>query len=55
MRGLVSILMLALSSLLAALASIWMAPAAPVIRAATWLSDRASSLLSRNDGSGERP
>lgn len=49
MRGLVSILMLALSSLLATLASIWMAPAAPVIRAASWLSDKASEILDRND------
>jgi hypothetical protein len=52
MRGLVSILMLALSSVLATLASIWMAPAAPVIRAATWLSDRATRLLSHGERGG---
>lgn len=54
MRGLVSILMLALSSVLATLASIWMAPAAPVIRLATWLSDCATRLLSKNEP-GDRP
>ena len=44
MRGLCCILLLALSALLGALASLWMAPAAPVVRLAVWLSDRAKAL-----------
>lgn len=44
MRGLVCILLLVLSALLGALASLWMAPAAPVIRLAVWLSERAKAL-----------
>lgn len=44
MRGLVCILLLALSALLGALASLWMASAAPVVRLAIWLSDRAKAI-----------
>lgn len=44
MRGLVCILLLGLSALLGAIASLWMAPAAPVVRLAIWLSDRAKAI-----------
>lgn len=44
MRGLVCIVLLGLSALLGALASLWMAPAAPVVRLAVWLSDRAKAI-----------
>lgn len=55
MRGLVCILLLALSALLGAFASLWMAPASPIVRLAVWLSDKAKALDPTNDQPGDRP
>lgn len=55
MRGLACILLLALSALLGAIASLWMAPAAPIVCLAVWLSDKAKALDPTNAQPGEHP